>query len=139
MIYESDENREKQSRCAWVLEHMGFEVKESSTLAHWDFAIRVNGQPYALAEHKGREDRQYDPYYIDVGKVDPLIDEAAKHGVQPALIVEWPDIGGYWWWNAHKGCATREFTRTKPRGVAGETPDRPDLVYMIPISEFRQL
>lgn len=131
--YESPEDRERQDRLAWILEYVGFEVKQTRTSAHYDFSLKRNGLPYAVVEYKKRHEPLRDPYYIDIAKVDYLIGLAGKYGVKPILIVE-PPTTPYLWTYVHSGYETHTFTRTK-----GARGDKPDVVYQIPLADFREI
>lgn len=137
MIYENCRNREDQDLAQWVLEHMGYEVRQSKQerLSCWDLALRANGKPYALAEFKARS-RPYPTIIVDQSKIDGLIRLSTLHNVIPLFIVHWRSIGGYWEWRCHSGCPVDSFKRTNLRGVPGETEEEPDLVYHIPRREF---
>ena len=135
MIYESGSHREEQDRAQWVLENIGYTVKQSKTLAGWDFAMSVAGKPVALAEFKAR-DRPFPTIIVDVEKIDRLIETALEYGVAPLFIVHWATLGGYWAWRCHTSCPTAPFTRTKARNIAGEEQETADIVYHIPRREF---
>ena len=137
MIYESDENREDQDRCAWVLEYMGYQVKQSprEKVLPWDMALKIENVPVALVEFKARE-VHYPTLIIDQKKIDGLIDLSLKHNVRPLLIIHWRKLGGYWAWSCHTNSQVKMFNRDKKRGIPGEQPESPDLVYHVKRNEF---
>ena len=139
MIYESDENREDQDRCAWVLEHMGYQVTQSprEKVLPWDMALKVENVPVALVEFKARE-VCYPTLIIDQKKIDGLIDLSSKHNVHPLLIIHWRKLGGYWAWKCHRNSLVEVFKRNKARGIPGEEPESPDLVYHVKRNEFNK-
>jgi hypothetical protein len=131
-IFENQQHRDNQDRCQWLLEYMGYEVIQTPTLAHVDFALKLNGRPHALVEYKCRDEQLRFPYYIDKTKVDNLINLSFDKGVRPILIISGPNPP-YHWAHPHKNYPTKDFLRTKNGKDRGETPDT---VYQIPKDEF---
>jgi Holliday junction resolvase len=135
--YETQRDRANEERMVWQLELRGFTATLSrpATRTHrprWDIAIRLNGEPYALAEYKFRK-RQYQTLDIDKDKIDCLMATAAEHSVKPVLIIEWAGRDGPWIWNCVPGMEVGVLKRER-----GNRGDPPTVVYKIPINQFRK-
>lgn len=136
VIYESDTDRANQDACQRFLESKGFTVRQSRTAATWDMALSHRGCPHSLVEFKQRS-VFYDPYFVDVSKVNGLIILSTRYQVRPIFIVG--NRGHFYWWECHPDHPQKKFTRQKKRGIVGETRERPDPVYCIPRKEFKKI
>ena len=138
-IYESALDRSRQLACTGVLESNGWTVCGTNTLDRWDLTLFKDGVLTALAEFKWRDKyyRKYGPLKIDTSKIDSILSMCEKTGLAPILIIQWSDLG-YFYWNCRKGCETGTILRTKPRDVVGEVKETRDPCYVIPLDEFKR-
>ena len=133
-VFETESDREKQDALGWVLESIGFDVEQTSTLSAFDFKLYRHGRPYALVEYKAR-DKLWDPLKVDTQKIRQLVYAAREFGGKPIFIVGCPGPP-YHFIQPHTDYEVTMFKRERGSDTRGDTEKE---VFMIPASEFNLL
>jgi hypothetical protein len=137
ILYETEVNRSHEELAARAISlQTGCHVVLTSTASAIDFLIVKGDGLYAVAEFKKRNSSkdQYTTLTIDKQKIDKLVDVAFKLKVRPVLFIQWEDGPIY---HAPVGVGYPTIKQTL-RNVR-DSADIDDLVYQIPISDFKEL
>ena len=133
-VFETEADRDRQDTLQWVLENLGFDVEQTSTLSAFDYRLYRHGRPYALVEYKAR-DKLWDPIKVDTQKIRQLVHAAEEFGGKPIFIVGCPGPP-YHFIHAHTDYEVTTFKRERGSERRGDVESE---VFMIPASEFNLL
>jgi Holliday junction resolvase len=134
MIYETIAHRgDEQAAMSTISNKFSCNIYSTPTTSLVDFVMCRGNSIVAVGEYK-RRSTKYPTLTIDTSKIQALLSAAELLGATPVLFIQWPD-------GLHYHTVTNTSYQTSYQSLRDprDNKDINDLVFHIPLSEFRPI